>query len=127
MNLAVRWASMLSARGIEAIHWSSVGKASAPDDLIMAHAKDNGYAILTKDLDFSAILAATHSDKPSVIQIRAVDSRPEKILEPVCLAINRFSTDIERGAILTLDMQTTRIHILPFIVPPKEKSHSSPQ
>jgi predicted nuclease of predicted toxin-antitoxin system len=119
MNLAVRWANMLSARGIEAIHWSSVGKVNAPDDLIMAYAKDNGYVILTKDLDFSASLAASRGDKPSVIQIRAADSRPEKIFESVCLAINRFSADIEKGAVLTLDMQKTRIHILPFISPAK--------
>jgi predicted nuclease of predicted toxin-antitoxin system len=119
MNLAVRWANMLSAQGIEAIHWSSVGKANTSDDLIMAYAKENDYVILTKDLDFSAILAATYNDKPSIIQIRAVDSRPEKILDLVCLAINRFSVDIEKGAIVTLDMQKARIHILPFIAPAK--------
>jgi predicted nuclease of predicted toxin-antitoxin system len=119
MNLAVRWASMLSARGIEAVHWSSLGKANTSDDLIMAYAEENDYVILTKDLDFSAILAATYNDKPSVIQIRALDSRPEKILEPVCLAINHFSADIEKGAIVTLDMRKARIHILPFIAPAK--------
>ncbi|MDR1929046.1 MAG: DUF5615 family PIN-like protein [Treponema sp.] len=105
MNLAVRWADMLSNRGIEAVHWTAVGEAAAPDRVIMAYARDRAYAILTKDLDFSAILAFTHDAKPSVIQIRAADSRPEKLLEPVFQAVSRFSADIEHSAIVTIDMQ----------------------
>jgi predicted nuclease of predicted toxin-antitoxin system len=65
-------------------------------------------------MDFGAILAFTYADKPSVIQIRAGDSRPEKICEPVFQAINQFSADIEKGALITIDTQKTRIHILPF-------------
>jgi len=38
-----------------------------------AYTRTNGYVVFTHDLDFSAILAATHDDKPSVVQIRAED------------------------------------------------------
>jgi len=31
VNLAVRWASMLSSRGIEAVHWTAIGEANAQD------------------------------------------------------------------------------------------------
>lgn len=42
----------------------------------MAYAKANEYIVLTHDLDFSTILAATHGEKPSVVQIRANDVNP---------------------------------------------------
>jgi predicted nuclease of predicted toxin-antitoxin system len=114
MNLAVRWADMLLYRGIEALHWINAGRANAPDTEIMAYARDNDYTILTRDMDFSAILASTYAEKPSVIQIRTADSRPEKILELVLQAVSQFATDIEKGVLVTIDTRKTRIHILPF-------------
>ena len=59
VNLAVRWAKMLSVREIEAIHWNSIGTTNAPDIEIMSYARRNGYAVFTNDLDFSAILVST--------------------------------------------------------------------
>ena len=43
----------------------------------MAYARDHGWVILTQDLDFGTILAVTHGEKPSVIQIRSEDVSPE--------------------------------------------------
>jgi predicted nuclease of predicted toxin-antitoxin system len=96
MNLAVRWADMLVSRGIEAIHWSAVGAANAPDVEIMAYAREKGCMVLTRDLDFSAILAATHENRPSVIQIRAPDARPEKILDRVANSLTQMSAEIKK-------------------------------
>jgi predicted nuclease of predicted toxin-antitoxin system len=60
MNLSKRWICLLTNAGIEAIHWSVLGKPDAPDKAIMAYAKAHDLIILTHDLDFSAILAVTH-------------------------------------------------------------------
>ena len=73
MNLSPRWIPFLRDAGWEAIHWSTVGKAGAGDSEIMMFAAANGYAVLTNDLDFAAILAASGNKKPSVAQIRAQD------------------------------------------------------
>jgi len=73
MNLSPRWVDRLNGLGLQAAHWSAVGRINAPDPEIMAYAAANDYVVLTHDLDFSAILAATHSEKPSVVQIRAED------------------------------------------------------
>ena len=59
MNLSPRWTAVLNGSGFEAAHWSSLGAATAPDIEIMAFARAGGYVILTHDLDFGAILAAT--------------------------------------------------------------------
>ncbi|MBV8794319.1 MAG: DUF5615 family PIN-like protein [Hyphomicrobiales bacterium] len=59
MNLSPRWVKALIEAEIEASHWSTLGPANASDADIMAFARANGYVVLTHDLDFSAILAAT--------------------------------------------------------------------
>lgn len=70
MNLPPRW---VKSEGWDAVHWSSVGSPGAPDAEIMSYAKDAGYLVLTHDLDFGAILAATGGDAPSVVQVRSQD------------------------------------------------------
>ena len=63
MNLSPRWIPFLSGAGWEATHWSAVGKANASDSEIMTFAAANEYVVLTNDLDFAAILAASHHEK----------------------------------------------------------------
>jgi predicted nuclease of predicted toxin-antitoxin system len=65
MNLSPRWIHTFARSGIEALHWSTVGACDAPDSVIMAFAKGNDYIVLTHDLDFSAILAATAGTSPA--------------------------------------------------------------
>ena len=45
-----RWTPFFAASHIEAIHWSVIGKADAPDIEIMEYAKTNDYAVFTNDL-----------------------------------------------------------------------------
>jgi predicted nuclease of predicted toxin-antitoxin system len=114
MNLSPRWVAKLAAAGIEATHWSALGRATAPDIEIMDYARNHGYVVLTHDLDFSAILAATQGEKPSVVQIRAVDVSPEAIGEIVIQALRQMELELEGGALLTLDTRRTRLRVLPL-------------
>jgi predicted nuclease of predicted toxin-antitoxin system len=45
----------------------------------MVWARENGYIVFTHDLDFSALLAATQGEGPSVIQVRTQNVLPEGI------------------------------------------------
>jgi predicted nuclease of predicted toxin-antitoxin system len=114
MNLSPRWIGFLTDAGIEAVHWSTLGAANAPDLVIMAYASIHDYAVLTHDLDFSAILAATHGEKPSVIQIRAEDISPEAIGNQILIALHQMTSELEEGALLTIDPNRTRIRVLPL-------------
>jgi len=109
-----RWVGLLIDAGIEAAHWSSLGPANAPDPEIMTFAKANGYVVLTHDLDFGAILAATHGDKPSVVQIRAEDVTPDAIGGPVIDALRQMGAELDAGALLTVDPSRTRLRVLPL-------------
>lgn len=114
MNLSPRWVGLLVGASIEAVHWSTVGPADAPDSQIMAFAKANGYVVLTHDLDFSAILAATHGDKPSVAQIRSEDIDPDVIGKPVIAALQQLSAELDDGALITIEPSRTRLRVLPL-------------
>jgi predicted nuclease of predicted toxin-antitoxin system len=86
----------------------------ATDSQIMASPRANDYVVPTHDLDFSAIFAATHGEKPSVVQIRADDVSPEVIGKQVVVALRQMASDLEDGALLTVDPSRTRLRVLPL-------------
>jgi len=114
MNLSPRWVDLFAGVGIEAVHWSMVGAKNAPDSEIMVYASANDYVVLTHDLDFSAILAASHGEKPSVVQIRAEDISPDAIGRQVVIALRQMSLELDEGALLTIDPNRTRLRVLPL-------------
>jgi len=101
MNLSPRWVNRLVDAGFEAAHWSALGALDASDTEIMAFARDRGYVVLMHDLDFGAILAVTHGEKPSVVQIRSEDVSPDTIGCLVVNALRQMTTELKEGALLT--------------------------
>jgi predicted nuclease of predicted toxin-antitoxin system len=118
MNLSPRWVSVLTAAGFEATHWSTLGQINAPDAIIMQFARANDCVVLTHDLDFGAILAATQGNKPSVVQIRAEDVNPDTIGKQVITALRQTQPELAEGALLTIDTNRTRLSLLPLQVRP---------
>jgi predicted nuclease of predicted toxin-antitoxin system len=114
MNLSPRWVAVLADAGIEAAHWSTLGAHDAADAAIMTYANTNDYVVLTHDLDFSAILAATQGEKPSVVQIRAEDVSPDVIGTQVIAALRQMASELDEGALLTIDPDRTRLRVLPL-------------
>lgn len=53
-----------------AIYWTNVGRMNAPDAEIMQFASARGQVLMTHDLDFGALIAASGLAGPSVLQIR---------------------------------------------------------
>ena len=114
MNLSPCWVGMLTNEGIAAAHWSTLGANNAPDSEIMIYARVHDYVVLTHDLDFGAILAATHGEKPSVVQIRADDVSPDVIGTQVIAALHQMAAELESGALLTIDQNRNRLRLLPL-------------
>ena len=79
MNLSPAWAELFAAAGFEAVHWSKIGPRGAPDLELMTWAAANDHIVVTCDLDFAAILAATRGNRPSVLQLRSDILTPERI------------------------------------------------
>lgn len=115
MNLTPMWVEFFAARQMESIHWSEVGDPKALDPEIMAFAAEQQMVVFTHDLDFGNILAVTHARGPSVIQARVEDPLPLTIGEAVVAAIMENAAHLERGALITLDPDRSRIRILPIV------------
>jgi predicted nuclease of predicted toxin-antitoxin system len=115
MNLSPKWAGFLASAGFDVVHWSALGAANAPDREIMSHAREGGYVVLTSDLDFGTILAVTHGEKPSVVQLRSDNLSHENIGRQVIDALRQLTIELEGGALVTVDTERTRLRILPLI------------
>ncbi len=121
MNLSPRWVGRLVGAGIEAAHWSMLGAVDATDAEILEFAKANRFVVLTHDLDFGTILAATHGEKPSVVQIRAEDVSPDAIGETVIRALRQMRPELEEGALVAIDPGRARLRLLPLREPQESK------
>jgi len=114
MNFSPRLTNLLVDAGHHAIYWGAIGKPEAEDFEILNWAKKNGYIILTNDLDFGAILAATGFESPSVIQTRRRDIYPETIVSSILQAIEVFSAELHAGALIVVDERRYRVRLLPL-------------
>jgi predicted nuclease of predicted toxin-antitoxin system len=114
MNLSPSWVDRLSRDGFENVHWSTIRAATAPDVEILAWANEHAFVVLTNDLDFSAILAASAGATPSVVQIRTQDLLSDAAVSIVATAVKAHREDIERGSLLSIDEGGTRVRMLPL-------------
>lgn len=114
MNLSPRWAEALNEAGHDAVHWSAVGKATAEDHELMAWARLHDYVVVTNDLDFGAILAATQAEGPSVLQMRTEAVSPRSLGDRLMKALERFEKDLLAGALITVDERRERARLLPI-------------
>jgi predicted nuclease of predicted toxin-antitoxin system len=121
MNLSPSWVERLARHGFEAVHWSTIGAATAPDVEILTWANEHHFVVITNDLDFSAILAASAGAAPSVVQIRTQDLLSDGAVSIVANAIEAHREDIKRGALLSIDEAGTRVRLLPL-----RRSHGLP-
>jgi predicted nuclease of predicted toxin-antitoxin system len=114
MNLPPSWAGLLGSSGFDAVHWIDIGPPNAPDQHIMRWAARHRRVLLTQDLDFGAILAATQAQRPSVVQLRGDDLINVQMVRRVAVALNQVADDLEAGALVTVDLFRTRIRVLPI-------------
>jgi predicted nuclease of predicted toxin-antitoxin system len=114
MNLSPSWAGFLQGEGFHAAHWSDIGASDALDSTIMEHACLEGFVILTHDLDFGAILAATGGNAPSVVQIRAGDLSINAIGDHIMKALRQTSDALASGSLVTVDAKKFRLTLLPL-------------
>lgn len=114
MNLTPRWVQFLREAGYEAVHWSDVGDFRAADSVLFDYARASAMVVFTHDLDFGVLLAKSRAVGPSVIQVRAIDTRPEAIGALVLAALSQHMEDLKTGSLLTIDSTKSRIRVLPI-------------
>ena len=114
MNLSPAWKEFLRAAGHDAIHWMEIGPLNAPDSEIAAWAYREKRVVLTHDLDFGALLAATRAIGPSVIQMRTDDLRPSTMGQTLLGALQMVEDQAVFGFLITVDPRRHRLTLLPL-------------
>jgi predicted nuclease of predicted toxin-antitoxin system len=114
MNLPPIWSQALLRVGHEAIHWSTVGPVGAPDAAILRWGREHGQVLVTHDLDYGALLAASRDSGPSVIILRTQGASTPAVFELLTRVITEHRAELEAGALLIADQGRSRVRILPI-------------
>ncbi len=83
-------------------------------NVLMTYAQQRGLVIVTHDLDFGALLAATHARGPSVIQVRMQDPLGDGFVHLISSVLKRFEAEITAGALIVVDESRSRVRVLPI-------------
>ncbi len=103
----------LRKSGYDIIRATDKLPATASDKDIVQLAYKEKAAIITQDLDFSAIIAQSGLNSPSVISLRVSNARPEVITRLLSTVLPLIETDISEGAIVSIDEKEYRVRKLP--------------
>lgn len=114
MNLSPAWVEVFQEAGWEAIHWSRVGPPDAPDSVVFERAREQGAVVFTNDLDFPAILAATRSRAPSVVQLRSGSLLPGRSGSRVVEILRAIEEELRKGAVVVIEATRHRVRLLPL-------------
>lgn len=114
VNLSPLWVDVFVRQGWPTVHWSTVGDPRAKDRTIMAWASENGHVVFTHDLDFGTLLALTRASGPSVVQVRSHDVLPHRIGSMVISVIRTYRSQLQEGAVVTVDESRGKVRILPI-------------
>jgi predicted nuclease of predicted toxin-antitoxin system len=97
MGISPRTVNWLKAAGYDAVHLVDEPLERLPDDEILVKAREEGRILLTVDLDFGYLLAASKAILPSVILFRLGNESYEIINERLAEVLLRFESDLATG------------------------------
>jgi predicted nuclease of predicted toxin-antitoxin system len=113
LNLSSHWLAALDAKGIEAYHWSEMGRLSASDTEVVRKAAESGWLVMTKDFDFGHLLASPKGGRPSVLLLRALNTSPEALGPTLFAALKSFQQELQDGALVTIQDHLD-VRVLPY-------------
>ncbi len=114
MGISQKSVAWLRAEGHDTVHLRDEQLQRLPDAEILEKAKKENRIILTCDLDFTALLAASQSSLPSVILFRLEDERPDNINRRLFTVISESSIALQSGAVISVDERKHRVRLLPI-------------
>ena len=114
MNISPLTVRILKEKGWDIIRVSEVIGATAKDNEIIDYAREHSMVIITQDLDFSSLIAIAGYQKPSLINLRIDNAKPDFIAKHLIEIIPEIENILEDGAIVTIDEITVRYRMLPI-------------
>lgn len=114
-NLSPRLVERLSQAGFEARHVADLGLLAAKDAEIFDRAEADNDVVITADTDFSILLAARRSARPSVVLLRKVAELPTAVHGDLLIAnLPAVISDLDRGAVVSMSPTRLAVRRLPI-------------
>jgi predicted nuclease of predicted toxin-antitoxin system len=107
-------AALLREAGIDAIHVGELDMSRTPDESIIAHARANGFSIVTLDADFHSLIASAATAGPSVIRLRVQRLKAPDAARLVRTVLDRVGHELAAGCLATVTKESIRIRRLPI-------------
>lgn len=111
--------SPLTVEGLRKIGWniirvSEILDRKTKDIEILSYAKDHNKVIITQDMDFSTLLAVRGFSKPSVINLRFANARPDFVTDRIIEIAGEMEKELEEGIVISVDETSARYRNLPI-------------
>jgi predicted nuclease of predicted toxin-antitoxin system len=114
MGVSQQVVEWLRTKGHDAIHLRDEGLQRLPNGEIFQKAGREQRIVLTFDLDFGEILAASGGQIVSVILFRLRNTRTGFVIQRLEDVLNHSSADLSRGAIVIVEDGRHRVRSLPI-------------
>jgi predicted nuclease of predicted toxin-antitoxin system len=114
MGISPQSVAFLRSLGHDAEHLHAQGLDRLEDSAILDKAREEGRVLLTHDLDFGELIAASGAKLPSIIVFRLRNMRPVHVNQYLEGIVNQHGELLEQGAIISVTEGHIRVRILPI-------------
>ena len=114
MNISPLTVSRLRERGWDIVRVSDLMDKSTKDLDLLEYARRHNMVIITHDLDFAMLLALKGYEKPSLINVRLEEARPDHVTSRIIDTVSALEPELIRGAVVTVDETSARYRHLPL-------------
>lgn len=114
MNISPSTVLKLREMGWSIERVSEVMDIGSKDIDILEYAKEKNKVIITQDLDYSMLLAIGGYTKPSLINLRVENAKPDFITARIIDAVSAIENQLKEGAVVTVDETSVRYRNLPL-------------
>jgi len=114
MGISPSTVAFLRQNGHEAVHLHDVDLDTLTDPVIMQKARAEDRVLLTSDLDFGDLLAASGESLPSVVIFRLRSMVPQNVNRHIEMLLKQYAGELEQGVIVSVAEDHIRVRRLPI-------------
>ena len=114
MGISPKTVVFLQSLGYDAVHLHDQGLDRLPDPDILEKTQREGRILLTHDLDFAELVAASGANLPSVIIFRLRNMDPQLVNNYLSRIISQHRDSLEQGAVISATEGQVRVRLLPI-------------
>ena len=114
MNISPLTVGELRTMGWNIVRVPEIMDSKSKDIDILTYAREHNKVVITQGLDFSSLLALKGYEKPSVINLRFENAKPEFITNRIVEIVNELEKELEEGIVVSVDETSARYRNLPI-------------